>query len=84
MEGLGWPQSKISRIENYQISLTVDDLYQAAEYYGRSAWELLNVDPSKDREVIDAIDLFRNADEDQRKAIADYSRYITSQGNKAS
>lgn len=76
MDGLDWSQSKISRIENMKVPLTIDDLYQAAEYYGRSAWELINVNPLKEREVVDAIDLWPQANEDQRKRIADYARYL--------
>lgn len=83
MDGLGWAQSKISRIENFRTALTIDDLYQAAEYYGKSPWDLMNVDPSKEREVVDAIDLFGNADDEQRKAIADFSRYVTERDKRA-
>lgn len=83
MDGLDWSQSKISRIENMKVPLTVDDLYAAANYYGRSAWELLNMDPSKEQEVIDAIDLFPQANEEQRKQIADYARFVIEQSKKA-
>lgn len=83
MDRLGWSQSKISRVENMKIPLTTDDLFAAAEAYGRTAWELLNVDPTKEREVIDAIDLFPQANEEQRKQIADYARFVIEQSKNA-
>lgn len=83
VERLGWSQSKLSRIENLQIPLTTDDLFAAAEAYGVSAWELLNVDPTKEREVVDAMDLFPQANEEQRRQIADYARFVIEQSKKA-
>lgn len=83
MEGLEWSQSKISRVENMRIPLTLEDLHSAADYYGRSAWELMNVNPTKERAVIDAIDLFPQANEEQRKQIADYAKFIIEQSKRA-
>jgi transcriptional regulator with XRE-family HTH domain len=76
MDRLGWSQSKISRVENLRIPLTLDDLYEAAEAYGRSTYELMNVNPLKEREVVDITDLLLQGNPDQRKQVSDYAEYI--------
>jgi transcriptional regulator with XRE-family HTH domain len=76
MERLGWSQSKISRIENLQIPLTLDDLEEAAYFYGRSTWELMNVNPLVERDVVDMLPLLERANPRQRKEVADFAEFI--------
>jgi transcriptional regulator with XRE-family HTH domain len=73
---LDWSQSKISRIENGRIRLTLDDLAAAAAAYNRTEFELLNVNPFKDGEVIDLTRLIQQGDAEQRKRIEEYARFV--------
>jgi len=76
MERLEWSQSKISRVESGVSPLTLDDLHAAADAYGRTVFELQNVHPGKEREVIDITDLLVKATPEQRKQVADFATYL--------
>lgn len=72
---LGWSQSKISRIENGQTPYNQDDLAAAAEAYGCSESDLIEVNPLKAGEVIDLMRLLKNADPAVQKDILDYAAF---------
>lgn len=84
MERLHWSQSKISRIENRRIPLTLDDLEAASFAYGVSAWALVNVNPFKEGEVVDMTGLLDSASPEQRKQVADFAAYVIGRGKEAS
>lgn len=81
MDRLGWSQSKISRIEGHQTALNVGDLNDAALAYGRSTFELLNVNPHMEREVVDISHMFKSGSPDQQKQIAEYVGFILRKAN---
>lgn len=58
----GWTQSKLSRIETGNIVWNAYDLADLEEAYGVSSDLLLNVDPTKDGEVVDLVRLMRDKD----------------------
>ena len=57
LDRLGWSQSKLSRIESGTTIWNALDLADLEEAYGVSRWNLLNVDPTKDGEVVDLMGL---------------------------
>lgn len=63
-ERLGWPQSKISRAEQDEISITLDILYAAAVMYSCSVWDLLFADPTAD------------ADQATARQVSDFARFL--------
>ena len=73
---LGWSVAKIGRVENGTTPFNEDDLYNAAEAYRCTPSDLLEVNPLKEGEVIDLLDLFRNADEPSKHLAADVLRRI--------
>lgn len=77
---LGWSQSKISRIESSKIPLTIDDLHAAADAYGVTTFEILNVDPSKEREVVDLLPMLERGNAQQRREIAEFAAFVMSRG----
>lgn len=78
MDRLGWSQSKISRIESFRLPLTTDDLAAAAEAYGRTEFEILNVDPTKEGEVVDIMNRLPSASKDAREEIARFAAFVFS------
>lgn len=60
-----WSQSKLSRIESGATIWNAHDLAELESAYGISAYLLLNVDPTKEGEVIDLVALLNQKDRDQ-------------------
>ena len=58
----GWTQSKLSRIETGEIIWNGYDLADLEVAYGVSSELLLNVDPTKDGEVVDLMRIIREKD----------------------
>lgn len=74
MERLGWSQSKISRVENGRTPYSQDDLEDASEAYSCTIFDLLNVNPLKEGEVVDLTALIKSAPADARAEIIGYAR----------
>lgn len=75
MGRLGWSQSKISRIENGKTPFDEDDLSAAAEAYGCSPTDLIEVNPAKEGQVVDLMRLLRDADPQLRAEILDFATF---------
>lgn len=60
-----WSQSKLSRIESGMTIWNAHDLAELEAAYGVSAYLLLNVDPTKEGEVIDLVALLNQKDREQ-------------------
>jgi len=58
----GWSQSKLSRIETGEIIWNSYDLAELEAAYDVSSELLLNVDPTKDGDVVDLMRLMREKD----------------------
>lgn len=56
----GWDQSKISRIENGATVWNASDLADLETAYGVDAGLLLNVDPTKEGDVVDLLKLIND------------------------
>lgn len=73
-ERLDIERSHLSRIERGQIPYSQGLLEAAAEAYACEPWDLLNVDPNKEREVVDISDMLRTATPEERAEILGYAR----------
>jgi transcriptional regulator with XRE-family HTH domain len=58
----GWTQSKLSRVETGRIVWNAYDLADLEAAYGVSADMLLNVDPTKEGDVVDLMRIMRDKD----------------------
>lgn len=67
----GWSQVKLSRIESGATIWNAYDLADLEAAYGVSAYLLLNVDPSKEGEVVDLMQLMREKDMSVIRAIVE-------------
>lgn len=65
LERLEWPQSKLSRVESGATIWNAQDLAELSMAYGVSTYLLLNVDPTKDGEVVDLMQLINDGNRDQ-------------------
>lgn len=74
---IGWSQSRLSRIENFDIVLTWGDLLKASQGYGISPIALANIDPDKESSYVSAImDRLPAASEDARKKVTEYVEMV--------
>jgi DNA-binding XRE family transcriptional regulator len=73
---IGWTQSKLSRIENFQIVLTWDDLLDAAHAYGRKPMELVYINPKVEQTFVETLDRVPEASAGARKQITDYAEFV--------
>src|SRR5882724_11404378 len=60
----GWTQSKLSRVETGMIVWNAYDLADLEVAYGVSSDLLLNVDPTKEGDVVDLMRIMRDKDMD--------------------
>jgi transcriptional regulator with XRE-family HTH domain len=58
----GWTQSKLSRVETGKIVWNAYDLADLEAAYGVSSDLLLNVDPTKEGDVVDLMRIIRQKD----------------------
>jgi len=61
----GWSQSKLSRVESGATIWNAYDLADLQQAYGVSDYLLLNVDPSKEGEVVDLLQLINEKNREQ-------------------
>lgn len=61
----GWSQSKLSRIESGATVWNAIDLADLEQAYGISEYLLLNVDPTKEGEVVDILGLINDKNREQ-------------------
>jgi transcriptional regulator with XRE-family HTH domain len=66
LDRLGWSQSKISRIESGDQVWNGTDLADLEMAYGKTGWELTNIDPTKEGEVVDLMSVFASIEEAKR------------------
>ncbi|MBZ9922216.1 helix-turn-helix domain-containing protein [Mesorhizobium sp. BR1-1-7] len=67
----GWTQSKLSRVETGRIVWNAYDLADLEAAYGVSSDLLLNVDPTKEGDVVDLMRIIRDKDMDVIRAIVE-------------
>lgn len=67
----GWTQSKLSRVETGRIVWNAYDLADLESAYGVSADLLLNVDPTKEGDVVDLMRIMRDKDPAVIRAIVE-------------
>ena len=79
-ERLEITQGQLSRIERGQVPYSQGLLEAAADAYSCEPWDLLNVNPMIDSDVIDAEGKFRMADPDKKRQIAEFIEFITRTG----
>lgn len=65
-------RSTLSRVENMRIPYSQELIEAAAEAYGCEPWDILNVNPLVERDVIDLTRLLRDASPEDRAAIEGY------------
>lgn len=58
----GWSQMKLSRIESGTTVWNANDLADLEQAYGVTAELLLNVDPEKEGDVVDLLQIMRKKD----------------------
>lgn len=78
-ERLEITQGQLSRIERGQVPYSQGLLEAAADAYRCEPWDLLNVNPLVEGDVIDAESKFRQAGPDQKRQIAEFIEFITRQ-----
>lgn len=61
----GWSQSKLSRVESGATIWNAHDLAELEAAYGVSSYLLLNVDPTKEGDVVDLMALIDEKNRDQ-------------------
>lgn len=67
-------RSNLSRVERGHIPYSQGLLEAASFAYQCEPWDLLNVNPLKQREVVDLTDLLRDAPPEVRAEILGYAR----------
>src|SRR5690606_28130092 len=70
-------QGQLSRIERGQAPYSQGLLEAAAEAYQCEPWDLLNVNPLVEGDVIDAAYKFQAADDATKRQIAEFIEFIT-------
>lgn len=73
-ERLNMDRSNLSRLERGEIPYSQGVLEAASVAYDCDPWDLLNVNPLMDGEVIDFTRIIRNATPEQRAEIIGYAR----------
>lgn len=73
-ERLGMDRSNLSRIERGAVPYSQALLENAASAYSCEPWDLLNVNPLKEREVVDLTAILRQATPEQRAEIIGFAR----------
>lgn len=71
---LDMDRSNLSRIERGHLPYSQGLLEAAAFAYRCEPWDLLNVDPTKEREVVDISDLLKKATPEERAEILGFAR----------
>lgn len=73
-ERLDMDRSNLSRVERAEVPYSQGLLEAAAIAYACEPWDLLNVDPNKEGEVVDIMRLLKSADPTERAEILGYAR----------
>lgn len=73
-ERIGWDRTSLSRVEKGQVPYSQGLLEAAAEAYNADVVQLLNVDPSKEGDVIDLTALLLRARPEERAEIIGFAR----------
>jgi transcriptional regulator with XRE-family HTH domain len=73
-ERLNLDRSNLSRIERGESPYNQGLLEAAAEAYDCEPWDILNVDPLKEGEVVDLTSMLKTATPEQRAEILGYAR----------
>ena len=73
-ERLDMDRSNLSRVERGLVPYTQALLEAAAVAYDCNPWDLLNVNPLKDGDVVDLTRIIKNATPEQRAEILGYAR----------
>lgn len=73
-ERLEMDPSTLSRVERGQVPYSQGLLEAAAIAYSCEPWDLLNVDPNKEGEVVDLTRLLKTATPEERAEIIGYAR----------
>lgn len=73
-ERIGIDYTTLGRIERGLVPYSQALLEAAAEAYGCEPWDLLNVDPTKERDVVDLTGLLKQATPEDRQAIIGFAR----------
>lgn len=71
-ERIGKSRGLISQLESGSTSYTAETLEALAYALMCEPWDLLNVDPSKEGQVVDILDLLREASPEQRAQALGY------------
>lgn len=67
-------RSNLSRVERGESPYSQGLLEAAAEAYDCEPWDILNVNPLKEREVVDLTSILKSATPEQRAEIVGYAR----------
>lgn len=73
-ERIGKSRGLVAQLESNRTNYTGDTLEALAVALRCEPWDLLNVNPSKEREVVDITDLLREATPEQRAEALGYIR----------
>lgn len=73
-ERVGMDRSNLSRVERGEVPYSQALLEAASEAYRCEPWDLLNVNPLKEGEVIDLTSLLKGASPEMRAEIIGYAR----------
>lgn len=73
-ERLDMDRSNLSRVERGAIPYSQGFLEAAAEAYMCEPWDLLNVNPLKEGDVVDITNILRNASPELKAEIIGYAR----------
>jgi transcriptional regulator with XRE-family HTH domain len=65
------------RIETNKVPYNQDFLEEAAEALNCEPWDLLNRNPFRAGEVVDAEGVFRSADPDTKRQITEFIEFVT-------
>jgi len=71
---IGWDRTTLGRVEKGRIPYGQGLLEAAAEAYDCEVWDLLNVDPTKQGEVVDFTALLKMASPEERAEILGFAR----------
>jgi transcriptional regulator with XRE-family HTH domain len=80
-ERVGKSRGLIGQLETYRINYTAETLEAIAYALQCEPWDLLNVDPSKEGQVIDVMDLLRKATPEQRERAIGYIEGMVRKAN---
>lgn len=73
-ERLDMDRSNLSRLERGEIPYSQGVLEAAATAYDCDPWDLLNINPTKEGEVVDFTAILKHATPEQRAEILGYAR----------